>query len=389
MQDIMLELLKNKNKNIYIRYQTIKKLIQYTANENEFEISNSFFIELIQSYFNENYNIVYQNSTIKALYSFFEEIINYYEDNKFTVYYFLLEKYELPDSLKKWLREVKENILGILNYYNKNSFLNINSSIYKNEYFEISQVTKKDCFNETIFPPIGDGINIQLLLEGKMLFKTGIIFKEKEYLLRSLDSGTEKIKILSDSIDLINITLSSKFTKEFNIKKPEDIINMKISKFHLNFLDIIISQNLKQDLFFFFETIILFLKFHDLIENKRKSIAELLYHCDININLIEEKVKQYIRLDIDIIAEYLLKTFDLTIYRLNEIIYHYFKTTFRRYVLQLKIEAALRSFIGTTNTLDSIVNYYSFENSKVFKYHLRKFSNLTIKDLQLIRKKIS
>ena len=242
----MLDLLKNKNKNIYIRYQTIKKLIQYTANENEFEISNSFFIELIQSYFNENYNIVYQNSTIKALYSFFEEIINYYEDNKFTVYYFLLEKYELPDSLKKWLREVKENILGILNYYNKNSFLNINSSIYKNEYFEISQVTKKDCFNETIFPPIGDGINIQLLLEGKMLFKTGIIFKEKEYLLRSLDSGTEKIKILSDSIDLINITLSSKFTKEFNIKKPEDIINMKISKFHLNFLDIIISQNLKE-----------------------------------------------------------------------------------------------------------------------------------------------
>lgn len=384
----MLELLENKNKNEFIRYQVLRRMIVYIASQNDIKVSDELFIEIIKKIYDKEYGMKADNIE-KKIYLFCNDMIeNYLVEKRITVA-FNIEKYNFSSELKQFLIEEKDNLENIMHYYlNKKSTYGNFVTIYSNEYFSIRELSRKKCKGEKLYSEVEDGIGIRMLFQGKMLYKNGALLKNGEYLIRDLSKPIDEIVILSDDIHGVTLNLTEKFIKKFNVKKPEHIINMKISKFQINLLDLLDIDTLKYETLMLFETIILLLKFHHLIDEECETITEFLNYNEISIVEIAEEVKKNIRCNIEDIEEKVLKKFDISTFKLNDIIYDISRTTFRKYVLEMKMHYIVDFYINSELKLEEVLNHYNIENINVFRYNLKKFSNLGVKDLQMMKKEV-
>lgn len=375
-------ILLERNKKNYNRYRVLKELLNFISKNNNFIIEEKKFVEIINFYFDERKEEFKANNFIDELVQFFIEILDYYEEGKFERFNFLIEKEKIPLSLKKWLRENKERILDILRYYYIDLYFEKRNNISSNDFFKITKISKNE-IEKFFIPTLNfEDINIRILLKGKIFYKNGIFLKEGEYLINGYKSQLGKYKILSDDFLMIIITLKKKFIEMCNIKEIETFSQVTATLSTNKFLQLLNQDMLKKNSLFFLELVMLILKGNNLIADDILSTSELFYEEDIDMYELFNTIDKNICLPEESIKNILFEKFKVNEKKLDELIYISYKMTLKKYILKEKIKCIVTDYskIPSIN-LKKLLEKYNYSNMKNFRYNLKNFYDISVKDL--------
>lgn len=379
MITILEELLEKKNKELYIRYKTIEKLLIFTAESNNIGIGENYLTKLIKSFLISEKLELEGNIFWDNVVYLYDNIIKLYEDGEFRRYNTFIESKDIQFQGKTWLKENKRAILKIIEYYYESIETESRTTIYNNKYFKIENLKKRynDKYMVTVSTP--QEMTIRVMLKGKVYYKNGIFLSEGEYLIADGSYQLSSHKLLSKSIDMLVITLHKKFLEEFKVKRIEKAIQVK-STISLDYFYKMLDENfIKENIMLFVEILTLILQVNSLLpdlnlylnEDEEKKIVNI-FEC------IEENIK----LKDDEIRERVINKFQLNNTKFDSIIEKYYDTTFKKYVLNLKIKHIINNFYNSDRSINELLLEYNIINTNNFYYNLKKYLGLSIKVLK-------
>lgn len=383
MKNIFENLLLQRDKKKYNNYKILKELLLFISKNNKFIIEDSKFVTILNIYLSENKKELKSEDFIDDLTIFLMELISHYEEGKFDRFNFLLEESNVSVPLKKWLKENKELISNILKYHYRDLLLENREEIAFNNYFSITKISKERS-DEFFVPSVNlEDLNIRILLRGKLFYKNGIFLKDGEYLITDYKFQLKEYKVLSDDFLMILITLKKDFIEKFQVKELEKVIQMTSSLPNNQLRKILNKSIFKNNFLFFLDTIILILKNSNLIPDDILSYSEIFYKKELDICSLVNIIDENITLPENDIRDILMEKFSITEKNLDEFMYQTYKTTLKKYIGRLKIKYILQDYMIFPNAhLDFLLEKYNYSNIKNFKYNLKTFFNLSIKDFE-------
>lgn len=380
--------LEKKDKNLYLRFKIITKLLNLSIKETKVEITNKYLMKILNVYLTENKKNINSDNILDTLFIFFEEIIDSYLIGNFDKYNFILKDLKINENIKEFLKEKKEEVLQIIEYYLENPFSQIEEILVSNNYYDIIKIKgnlEKKKFKARLEV---NSIMIRFMIKGKLFYEDGFILTDNYYII----TGKESLKSflpLEEELYLVVIILKKSLIEILNIKESfeKNAIRSLASKKHIdNLLNI---NFLKERPFYFIETLIYFLKSNNLLEKNITPLLKKIRHNTIDLADIFSKITKNIKLNSEKIKDILIKETELSNMQLDNFLVEKTNLTLKKLIIKLKIKYILEEYWNNNVPIEDLIEKYNIENMKIFRYNLKIFYNLSIKDLKKIKKKSS
>lgn len=379
MKKVLENILEKKDKELYIRYKVIKKLLIFIGGKNNFNIDEEYMIVLLTSFLKNKKLVLDKNSFVDELACFFNKIIDLYNENEFTKYRMTLDKEVLQSESKEWLKENKYPILRIIDYYYNTVKTERREIVYKNEYFKIESVRKRYTNNYLVTVPNPLDMVVRIVLRGQIYYKDGILLSEGEYLITDKNYQLEQHKLVTKYLEMITVTLTKKFLTDFQIKSLNDIIQVKSTISLEYFRKVLNRKFIEENMSLFIEVLTLVLQVNNILPNKVIDINKI---ENFRIRDFLAEVERNIKLSDEEIREKVLKNFWINNTRLEELIGKYYKMTFKKYILNLKIKHIINDYYNKNGNINQLLAEYRITNNHNFYYNLKKYFGISIKTLK-------
>ena len=379
MKKVLENILEKKDKELYIRYKVIKKLLIFIGGKNNFNIDEEYMIVLLTSFLKNKKLVLDKNSFVDELACFFNKIIDLYNEDELIKYRMILDKEVLQSESKEWLKENKYSILRIIDYYYNTVKTEKREIVYKNEYFKIESVRKRYTNNYLVTVPNSLDMVVRIVLRGQIYYKDGILLSEGEYLITDKNYPLEQHKLVTKYIEMITITLTKKFLTDFQIKSLNDIIQVKSTISLEYFRKVLDRKFIEENMSLFIELLTLVLQVNNILPNKVIDINKI---ENFRIRDFLAEIEKNIKLSDEEIREKVLKKFRINNTRLEELIGKYYKMTFKKYILNLKIKHIINDYYNKNGDVNQLLAEYEITNNHNFYYNLKKYFGISIKILK-------
>lgn len=388
MIDIIEYLLEEQHQNKQRQLKIVKDLLALTGEKNGFKITDKDILSItkIVSDFNlQKDDTIYENF-IDNLIRFFSKITCYYKEGKFDKYNFILEEEKgINDSLKKWLKKNKTSVYDICEYYSQSSLNETRELVYSNDYLEVIKLYKSK--NEDWGTPKdnNDSLEIRMILEGEIYYKNGILLKEKEYLVSGPATKLDKYKVLTDNVVLLVVRLKKEFLKKIKIKELSELKHQTLTVDEESMKKVVNNTIFKDYFTFFLDVVIMLLEINKLVETdvmsvslvveNEEEIQEIVKIIDDNIMLVEDEIRDKV-----------VEKFQYSDKKLDEIMYKGTKLTLKKFILKEKTKYIIEEYINNIRVeFDELLAKYNYSNVKNFRYNIKNFYNVSIKDIKKIK----
>lgn len=379
MRRLLENVLEKNNPELYMKYKTIKNLLRFIADRNNFTVGDQYLMSILSSFLKDGKLNLNNNNVIDEITHFFDKIIDLYNEGEYRRYKLLLDKEVVQSDLKEWLKLEKYSVIEIIDYYYNTAKSEMREEIYKNEYFLIERVRKRYNTNFLITIPNSTDMVIRIAIKGQVYYKNGILLSEGEYLITDKNYQLSQHKLTTKYSELMTITLKRKFLDDFSIRSLNDIIQIK-STIPLEYFKKVLDRKfIEENMNLFIELLTLILQVNNLLPNKVVDInrpedfeiRDFLFEIERNIKLSEEEIR-----------ERLLGKFSINNSKLEEIIGKYYEITFKKYVLNLKIKCIMREYYTGNNKINELISDYQITNNNNLYYNLKKYFGISIKELR-------
>ena len=379
MRRLLENILEKNNSELYMKYKTIKNLLRFIADRNNFTVGDQYLMSILSSFLKDGKLNLNNNNVIDEIIHFFDKIIDLYNEGEYRRYKLLLDKEVVQSDLKEWLKLEKYSVIEIIDYYYNTAKSEMREEIYKNEYFLIERVRKRYNTNFLITIPNSTDMVIRIAIKGQVYYKNGILLSEGEYLITDKNYQLSQHKLTTKYSELMTITLKRKFLDDFSIRSLNDIIQIK-STIPLEYFKKVLDRKfIEENMNLFIELLTLILQVNNLLPNKVVDInrpedfeiRDFLFEIERNIKLSEEEIR-----------ERLLGKFSINNSKLEEIIGKYYEITFKKYVLNLKIKCIMREYYTGNNKINELISDYQITNNNNLYYNLKKYFEISIKELR-------
>lgn len=379
MRRLLENILEKNNSELYMKYKTIKNLLRFIADRNNFTVGDQYLMSILSSFLKDGKLNLNNNNVIDEITHFFDKIIDLYNEGEYRRYKLLLDKEVVQSDLKEWLKLEKYSVIEIIDYYYNTAKSEMREEIYKNEYFLIERVRKRYNTNFLITIPNSTDMVIRIAIKGQVYYKNGILLSEGEYLITDKNYQLSQHKLTTKYSELMTITLKKKFLDDFSIRSLNDIIQIK-STIPLEYFKKVLDRKfIEENMNLFIELLTLILQVNNLLPNKVVDInrpedfeiRDFLFEIERNIKLSEEEIR-----------ERLLEKFSINNSKLEEIIGKYYEITFKKYVLNLKIKCIMREYYTGNNKINELISDYQITNNNNLYYNLKKYFGISIKELR-------
>lgn len=379
MRRLLENILEKNNSELYMKYKTIKNLLRFIADRNNFTVGDQYLMSILSSFLKDGKLNLNNNNVIDEITHFFDKIIDLYNEGEYRRYKLLLDKEVVQSDLKEWLKLEKYSVIEIIDYYYNTAKSEMREEIYKNEYFLIERVRKRYNTNFLITIPNSTDMVIRIAIKGQVYYKNGILLSEGEYLITDKNYQLSQHKLTTKYSELMTITLKRKFLDDFSIRSLNDIIQIK-STIPLEYFKKVLDRKfIEENMNLFIELLTLILQVNNLLPNKVVDInrpedfeiRDFLFEIERNIKLSEEEIR-----------ERLLGKFSINNSKLEEIIGKYYEITFKKYVLNLKIKCIMREYYTGNNKINELISDYQITNNNNLYYNLKKYFGISIKELR-------
>lgn len=379
MRRLLENILEKNNSELYMKYKTIKNLLRFIADRNNFTVGDQYLMSILSSFLKDGKLNLNNNNVIDEITHFFDKIIDLYNEGEYRRYKLLLDKEVVQSDLKEWLKLEKYSVIEIIDYYYNTAKSEMREEIYKNEYFLIERVRKRYNTNFLITIPNSTDMVIRIAIKGQVYYKNGILLSEGEYLITDKNYQLSQHKLTTKYSELMTITLKRKFLDDFSIRSLNDIIQIK-STIPLEYFKKVLDRKfIEENMNLFIELLTLILQVNNLLPNKVVDInrpedfeiRDFLFEIERNIKLSEEEIR-----------ERLLEKFSINNSKLEEIIGKYYEITFKKYVLNLKIKCIMREYYTGNNKINELISDYQITNNNNLYYNLKKYFGISIKELR-------
>lgn len=379
MRRLLENVLEKNNPELYMKYKTIKNLLRFIADRNNFTVGDQYLMSILSSFLKDGKLNLNNNNVIDEITHFFDKIIDLYNEGEYRRYKLLLDKEVVQSDLKEWLKLEKYSVIEIIDYYYNTAKSEMREEIYKNEYFLIERVRKRYNTNFLITIPNSTDMVIRIAIKGQVYYKNGILLSEGEYLITDKNYQLSQHKLTTKYSELMTITLKRKFLDDFSIRSLNDIIQIK-STIPLEYFKKVLDRKfIEENMNLFIELLTLILQVNNLLPNKVVDInrpedfeiRDFLFEIERNIKLSEEEIR-----------ERLLGKFSINNSKLEEIIEKYYEMTFKKYVLNLKIKCIMREYYTGNNKINELISDYQITNNNNLYYNLKKYFGISIKELR-------
>lgn len=379
MRRLLENILEKNNSELYMKYKTIKNLLRFIADRNNFTVGDQYLMSILSSFLKDGKLNLNNNNVIDEITHFFDKIIDLYNEGEYRRYKLLLDKEVVQSDLKEWLKLEKYSVIEIIDYYYNTAKSEMREEIYKNEYFLIERVRKRYNTNFLITIPNSTDMVIRIAIKGQVYYKNGILLSEGEYLITDKNYQLSQHKLTTKYSELMTITLKRKFLDDFSIRSLNDIIQIK-STIPLEYFKKVLDRKfIEENMNLFIELLTLILQVNNLLPNKVVDInrpedfeiRDFLFEIERNIKLSEEEIR-----------ERLLGKFSINNSKLEEIIGKYYEITFKKYVLNLKIKCIMREYYTGNNKINELISDYQITNNNNLYYNLKKYFEISIKELR-------
>lgn len=379
MRRLLENILEKNNSELYMKYKTIKNLLRFIADRNNFTVGDQYLMSILSSFLKDGKLNLNNNNVIDEITHFFDKIIDLYNEVEYRRYKLLLDKEVVQSDLKEWLKLEKYSVIEIIDYYYNTAKSEMREEIYKNEYFLIERVRKRYNTNFLITIPNSTDMVIRIAIKGQVYYKNGILLSEGEYLITDKNYQLSQHKLTTKYSELMTITLKRKFLDDFSIRSLNDIIQIK-STIPLEYFKKVLDRKfIEENMNLFIELLTLILQVNNLLPNKVVDInrpedfeiRDFLFEIERNIKLSEEEIR-----------ERLLGKFSINNSKLEEIIGKYYEITFKKYVLNLKIKCIMREYYTGNNKINELISDYQITNNNNLYYNLKKYFGISIKELR-------
>lgn len=379
MRRLLENILEKNNSELYMKYKTIKNLLRFIADRNNFTVGDQYLMSILSSFLKDGKLNLNNNNVIDEITHFFDKIIDLYNEGEYRRYKLLLDKEVVQSDLKEWLKLEKYSVIEIIDYYYNTAKSEMREEIYKNEYFLIERVRKRYNTNFLITIPNSTDMVIRIAIKGQVYYKNGILLSEGEYLITDKNYQLSQHKLTTQYSELMTITLKKKFLDDFSIRSLNDIIQIK-STIPLEYFKKVLDRKfIEENMNLFIELLTLILQVNNLLPNKVVDInrpedfeiRDFLFEIERNIKLSEEEIR-----------ERLLEKFSINNSKLEEIIGKYYEITFKKYVLNLKIKCIMREYYTGNNKINELISDYQITNNNNLYYNLKKYFGISIKELR-------
>lgn len=379
MRRLLENILEKNNSELYMKYKTIKNLLRFIADRNNFTVGDQYLMSILSSFLKDGKLNLNNNNVIDEIIHFFDKIIDLYNEGEYRRYKLLLDKEVVQSDLKEWLKLEKYSVIEIIDYYYNTAKSEMREEIYKNEYFLIERVRKRYNTNFLITIPNSTDMVIRIAIKGQVYYKNGILLSEGEYLITDKNYQLSQHKLTTKYSELMTITLKRKFLDDFSIRSLNDIIQIK-STIPLEYFKKVLDRKfIEENMNLFIELLTLILQVNNLLPNKVVDInrpedfeiRDFLFEIERNIKLSEEEIR-----------ERLLGKFSINNSKLEEIIGKYYEITFKKYVLNLKIKCIMREYYTGNNKINELISDYQITNNNNLYYNLKKYFGISIKELR-------
>lgn len=379
MRRLLENILEKNNSELYMKYKTIKNLLRFIADRNNFTVGDQYLMSILSSFLKDGKLNLNNNNVIDEITHFFDKIIDLYNEGEYRRYKLLLDKEVVQSDLKEWLKLEKYSVIEIIDYYYNTAKSEMREEIYKNEYFLIERVRKRYNTNFLITIPNSTDMVIRIAIKGQVYYKNGILLSEGEYLITDKNYQLSQHKLTTKYSELMTITLKRKFLDDFSIRSLNDIIQIK-STIPLEYFKKVLDRKfIEENMNLFIELLTLILQVNNLLPNKVVDInrpedfeiRDFLFEIERNIKLSEKEIR-----------ERLLGKFSINNSKLEEIIGKYYEITFKKYVLNLKIKCIMREYYTGNNKINELISDYQITNNNNLYYNLKKYFGISIKELR-------
>lgn len=379
MRRLLENVLEKNNPELYTKYKTIKNLLRFIADRNNFTVGDQYLMSILSSFLKDGKLNLNNNNVIDEITHFFDKIIDLYNEGEYRRYKLLLDKEVVQSDLKEWLKLEKYSVIEIIDYYYNTAKSEMREEIYKNEYFLIERVRKRYNTNFLITIPNSTDMVIRIAIKGQVYYKNGILLSEGEYLITDKNYQLSQHKLTTQYSESMTITLKKKFLDDFSIRSLNDIIQIK-STIPLEYFKKVLDRKfIEENMNLFIELLTLILQVNNLLPNKVVDInrpedfeiRDFLFEIERNIKLSEEEIR-----------ERLLEKFSINNSKLEEIIGKYYEITFKKYVLNLKIKCIMREYYTGNNKINELISDYQITNNNNLYYNLKKYFGISIKELR-------
>lgn len=385
MIDIFKHTLMKKNPESLIRFELLEQLLIYVSFHNDFHISNSYLLKILNFYLNDQHYNPHNCNRIDKIYLLCEKIIDIYKANHSSKFNFIIKESNIDSDIQKWLLTSKENIFNLCSYYLINNNYNYQKIIFFNHFFRITYIEHDSSKRVTLPYCHTSGISIRILLSGKILYnfhQSKILLNQGEALISSANTPLENCTLYSPSVKIIIIHLNYDFIKNFNLNSKNEFIKKFYFSNKISDFEKLLNQDfiLKNPLFIY-ELLGSLLKEGELI------ITPLISDkIDVVISTLFLHIEGNIRLSTENIITTLETSFSLPKAKLDELVYLNFKTTLAKLIIKIKIDIIINHFFKSSDTIEVLIGNYNMKSINSFKYFLNIFYNINLKTLEQIKK---
>lgn len=258
--------------------------------------------------------------------------------------------------------------------------------MYSNDYLEVIKLHRSK--NEDWETPKdnNDSLEIRMVLEGEIYYKNGILLREKEYLVSGSATKLDKYKILTDSVVLLIVKLKKEFLKKIKIKEPSELKHQTLTVDEESMKKITNNTMFKDYFTFFLDVIIILLEINKLVETDVMSVS-LVVESEEEIQEIVKIIDDNIMLVEDEIRDKVIEKFQYSDKKLDEIMYKGTKLTLKKFILKEKTKYIIEEYINNIRVeFDELLVKYNYSNVKNFRYNIKNFYNVSIKDIKKNKK---
>ena len=111
MRRLLENILEKNNSELYMKYKTIKNLLRFIADRNNFTVGDQYLMSILSSLLKDGQLNLNHNNVIDEITHFFDKIIDLDNEGEYRRYKLLVDKEVVQSNLKEWLQLEKYSVI--------------------------------------------------------------------------------------------------------------------------------------------------------------------------------------------------------------------------------------------------------------------------------------